>query len=99
MSEERLEELRKLYIGKVMSVEEMRERIPGVWVAVRGTEMDRDCKDIIMTGEILGIADDDHVSEELRKFEDPANTRIQVVRTTYGMNVGWLDGVLITKND
>lgn len=87
MSEERLEELRKLYVGKIMSVEEMRERIPGVWVAVRGTEMDCDCRDIIIAGEILGIADDEHVSKELRVFEDPANTNIQVMRTTYCMNV------------
>lgn len=99
MSNEVLSKMREEYIGKIMTIEEMREAIPGVWVAIRATEYDPESADNILQGKVLGVSDDNNVEEELQEYEDSSDKDIRVIRTTYGMDMGWIDGILIKTDN
>lgn len=93
MTTEKLEELRKEYIGKVMTVEELADKLPSLWVAVKIVETDPQDKRIVCSGEILEIVLDSDAFQLRDKYYD--DKTIRVMRTTYGMNVGYIDGVYI----
>lgn len=93
MSVDTLARLREKYIGKVMTVEELAEKIPGVWVALKIVDTDPDDARIVCSGEVLDIVLDNDALELMDRYDNDRVTR--VMRTTYGMNVGYIDGLYI----
>lgn len=96
MIDEKLEELKKEYIGKVMTVEELAEKLPNLWVAIKIVERDPDDRLIVLSGKLLEIGKDIEAKQLGKKYR--GDKTIRVMRTTCGMNVGYINGIYIKEN-
>lgn len=97
MTTAKLEELRSEYIGKVMTVEELAEKLPSLWVAVEVIETDPINELIVLSGRIIEIVQDSGAKILRSKYR--GNNAVYVFRTTCEMNVGYINGAYIKEND
>lgn len=92
MVDERLKELNNKYASKSMTWEQVQEQIPNVWIAITKDEMSHNR---LVRGRVLEIVSDDDATELIRKYAGDSNVRVG--RTTIGLNVGYLNGVIIDR--
>lgn len=92
MAEERLKELNDKYVSNNMTWEQVQEQIPNVWVAITKDEMSHNR---LVRGRILEIVNDDDATELICKYAGDSSVRVS--RTTIGLNVGYLNGVVIDR--
>lgn len=88
-----VEKLRKEYVGQILTIEELANKLPNLWVTVKIVDTDPQDERIVRSGEILEIVLDNEAFQLRDKYYEDKSVR--VMRTTYGMTSGIVDGICV----
>lgn len=91
ITDNELNELREKYIGKVMTVEELADKLPRLWVVIEIVERGQYDRLSVLSGRLIEVVKDDEADQLVKKYM--RNTYVRTMRTTCGTNTGYVSGV------